>query len=62
MMSLPFGLFTQVSGSGPLGPLVQSARDRQIFFELSVVRIFEIGTFRQCSVVFVGINFRLYKY
>ena len=22
MMSLPFGLFTQVSGSGPLGPLV----------------------------------------
>ena len=24
MMSLPFGLFTQVSGSGPLGPLVLS--------------------------------------
>ena len=24
MMSLPFGLFTQVSGSGPLGPLVFS--------------------------------------
>ena len=23
MMSLPFGLFTQVSGSGPLGPLVE---------------------------------------
>ena len=22
MMSLPFGLFTQVSGLGPLGPLV----------------------------------------
>ena len=22
MMSWPFGLFTQVSGSGPLGPLV----------------------------------------
>ena len=22
MMSLPFGLFTKVSGSGPLGPLV----------------------------------------
>ena len=22
MMSFPFGLFTQVSGSGPLGPLV----------------------------------------
>ena len=24
MMSLTFGLFTQVSGSGPLGPLVRS--------------------------------------
>ena len=24
MMSLTFGLFTQVSGSGPLGPLVQA--------------------------------------
>ena len=24
MMSLTFGLFTQVSGSGPLGPLVPS--------------------------------------
>ena len=24
MMSLTFGLFTQVSGSGPLGPLVAS--------------------------------------
>ena len=26
MMSLTFGLFTQVSGSGPLGPLVQEGR------------------------------------
>ena len=26
MMSLTFGLFTQVSGSGPLGPLVWSSR------------------------------------
>ena len=25
MMSLTFGLFTQVSGSGPLGPLVTTA-------------------------------------
>ena len=25
MMSLPFGLFTQVSGSGPLGPLVSNS-------------------------------------
>ena len=25
MMSLTFGLFTQVSGSGPLGPLVYSS-------------------------------------
>ena len=27
MMSLPFGLFTQVSGSGPLGPLVNVLRN-----------------------------------
>ena len=26
MMSLTFGLFTQVSGSGPLGPLVWTLR------------------------------------
>ena len=26
MMSLTFGLFTQVSGSGPLGPLVNQCR------------------------------------
>ena len=26
MMSLTFGLFTQVSGSGPLGPLVLRIR------------------------------------
>ena len=26
MMSLTFGLFTQVSGSGPLGPLVLNIR------------------------------------
>ena len=35
MMSLPFGLFTQVSGLGPLGPLV-SKYDRE------VVRVFQI--------------------
>ena len=29
MMSLTFGLFTQVSGSGPLGPLVY-----EVFIEL----------------------------
>ena len=27
MMSLTFGLFTQVSGSGPLGPLVFKTRE-----------------------------------
>ena len=27
-------------------------RERQIFFELSVVRIIEIGSFRKCSAVF----------
>ena len=30
MMSLTFGLFTQVSGSGPLGPLVISSDRRMI--------------------------------
>ena len=33
--------------------IIRSVRDRQIFFELSVIRIFKIGTFRKCSVVFV---------
>ena len=28
MMSLTFGLFTQVSGSGPLGPLVSCVANR----------------------------------
>ena len=33
MMSLTFGLFTQVSGSGPLGPLVSgSDKTRMLFF------------------------------
>ena len=35
MMSLTFGLFTQVSGSGPLGPLVLSSTDINLpLFEL----------------------------
>ena len=29
MMSLTFGLFTQVSGSGPLGPLVKYGKKGQ---------------------------------
>ena len=33
--------------------VIRSVRDRQIFFELSIVQIFEIGTFRKCLVVFV---------
>ena len=33
--------------------IIRSVRDCQIFFELSVIRIFEIGTFRKYSVVFV---------
>ena len=31
MVSLTFGLFTQVSGSGPLGPLVYSKRWEKLF-------------------------------
>ena len=34
MMSLTFGLFTQVSGSGPLGPLVSKSQTLKIFFFL----------------------------
>ena len=34
MMSLPFRLFTQVSGSGPLGPLV-SCRNQLNFHDRS---------------------------
>ena len=33
MMSLTFGLFTQVSGSGPLGPLVED--NSEIIFLIS---------------------------
>ena len=32
MMSLTFGLFTQVSGSGPLGPLVSDKISSFFFF------------------------------
>ena len=33
MMSLTFDLFTQVSGSGPLGPLVLKVYKKQEIFE-----------------------------
>ena len=36
MMSLTFGLFTQVSGSGPLGRLVQFCRQFPKFFLYTV--------------------------
>ena len=32
MMSLTFGLFTQVSGSGPLGPLVTENYIRRLHY------------------------------
>ena len=34
MMSLTFGLFTQVSGSGPLGPLVFTSDEYDLYFSL----------------------------
>ena len=40
MMSLTFGLFTQVSGSGPLGPLVR----KKWVFEHLRCRIFRVNT------------------
>ena len=41
MMSLTFGLFTQVSGSGPLGPLVKQITHDFLF--LALVAILFIG-------------------
>ena len=41
MMSLPFGLFTQVSVSGPLGPLVESIHNgayRYLQFDKNIKR------------------------
>ena len=38
MMSLTFGLFTQVSGSGPLGPLVLIFCQKLQEFERSLER------------------------
>ena len=35
MMSLNFGLFTQVSGSGPLGPLVHYQTRASLGFSLN---------------------------
>ena len=37
MMSLTFGLFTQMSGSGPLGPLVNSGLD---FIKMNILTKF----------------------
>ena len=37
MMSLTFGLFTQVSGSGPLGPLVTAViSSNALYFQIKV--------------------------
>ena len=43
MMSLTFGLFTQVSGSGPLGPLVIIPLD-------AIYLICHITNFQTCSM------------
>ena len=37
MMSLTFGLFTQVSGLGPLGPLVSRKKLLQNIFSIETV-------------------------
>ena len=44
MMSLTFGLFTQVSGSGPLGPLVL-LKAKQLLISL----IFITGCYKKLS-------------
>ena len=50
MMSLTFGLFTQVSGSGPLGPLVVVMTYRGGFV---LARIEVCGTFRSVQVYLI---------
>ena len=46
MMSLTFGLFTQVSGSGPLGPLVHkiSLKVTKMLAQKLVVRVVLMST------------------
>ena len=41
MMSLTFGLFTQVSGSGPLGPLVFSTKTKIHIFAYLILFLLE---------------------
>ena len=60
-ISLQFQTFLQkpISQLQPYSQtsIIRSVRGRQFFFELSVVRIYEIGTFQKCSVVFVLYQF-----
>ena len=60
MMSLTFGLFTQVSGSGPLGPLVFSfffslLDCRSLFLFLFLFRYWFESFIFECSVKVYGI-------
>ena len=60
-ISLQFQTFPQkpISQLQPYSQtsIIRSVRDRQIFFQLSVVRIYELITFQKCSVVFVRYQF-----
>ena len=55
MMSLTFGLFTQVSGSGPLGPLVSNSHSdlTLLFFVFFYFHNFEYQGSINVSVKFV---------
>ena len=55
MMSLTFGLFTQVSGSGPLGPLVYSERPNlnRVLAVLSTkgLKIMKLSMFKDTVII-----------
>ena len=55
MMSLTFGLFTQVSGSGPLGPLVIKQSQihvlyKWLFLPVKIFAIVIVTLIRVCTV------------
>ena len=54
MMSLTFGLLTQVSGSGPLGPLVTKVTIKVTSCLLPCVFLYFYTVGQFCEVIFVS--------
>ena len=57
MMSLTFGLFTQVSGSGPLGPLVLISMQIISFASIYEIRLLKVLKFWWCFILFIILIF-----